>query len=73
MRLGPGTHLKGRTLFGGIVKPEEVYCSLVIFCIRFTDPFLQFDYFSELVITQELVRMGTRGYGDGLLAGMVIG
>jgi hypothetical protein len=24
MRLGPGKHLKGRTLFGGIVKPEEV-------------------------------------------------
>lgn len=24
MRLGPGPHLKGRTLMGGIVKPEEV-------------------------------------------------
>ena len=24
MRLGPGKHLKGRTLFGGLVKPEEV-------------------------------------------------
>jgi hypothetical protein len=24
MRLGPGKHLKGRTLMGGIVKPEEV-------------------------------------------------
>jgi hypothetical protein len=23
MRLGPGKHLKGRTLLGGIVKPEE--------------------------------------------------
>jgi hypothetical protein len=23
MRLGPGKHLKGRTLMGGIVKPEE--------------------------------------------------
>lgn len=23
MRLGPGPHLKGRTLMGGIVKPEE--------------------------------------------------
>lgn len=23
MRQGPGPHLKGRTLFGGIVKPEE--------------------------------------------------
>jgi hypothetical protein len=24
MRLGPGKHLKGRSLMGGIVKPEEV-------------------------------------------------
>lgn len=23
MRLGPGKHLKGRKLMGGIVKPEE--------------------------------------------------
>jgi len=23
MRLGPGKHLKGRTLMGGLVKPEE--------------------------------------------------
>lgn len=23
MRLGPGKHLKGRNLMGGIVKPEE--------------------------------------------------
>ena len=29
--------------------------------------------FSELVINQELVRIGARGYGDGLNAGMVIG
>ncbi|KZV96657.1 acyl-CoA dehydrogenase NM domain-like protein [Exidia glandulosa HHB12029] len=55
MRLGPGKHLKGRTLMGGLVKPEE------------------FDYFHELIITQELTRVGARGYGDGLLGGMVIG
>ncbi|KAG6331765.1 hypothetical protein ID866_7326 [Astraeus odoratus] len=55
MRLGPGKHLKGRVLMGGIVKPEE------------------FDYFHELIITQELVRCGARGYGDGLLGGKVIG
>ena len=24
MRMGPGKHLKGLTLMGGIVKPEEV-------------------------------------------------
>jgi hypothetical protein len=23
MRLGPGKHLKGRTLLGGVVSPEE--------------------------------------------------
>ncbi|THV03201.1 acyl-CoA dehydrogenase NM domain-like protein [Dendrothele bispora CBS 962.96] len=55
MRLGPGKHLQGRTLMGGIVKPEE------------------FDYFHELIITQELSRCGARGYGDGLLGGKVIG
>ncbi|EFP82580.2 uncharacterized protein PGTG_08776 [Puccinia graminis f. sp. tritici CRL 75-36-700-3] len=32
-----------------------------------------FDYFHELIIIQELSRMGTPGYLDGLLAGMVIG
>lgn len=30
MRLGPGKHLKGRTLMGGIVKPEEVSVSPLI-------------------------------------------
>ncbi|KAL1739329.1 acyl-CoA dehydrogenase/oxidase [Schizophyllum fasciatum] len=55
MRMGPGKHLKGQTLMGGIVKPEE------------------FDYFHELIITQEFARVGQRGYGDGLLAGTVIG
>ncbi|CAE6414776.1 unnamed protein product [Rhizoctonia solani] len=55
MRLGPGKHLKGRILMGGLVKPE------------------QFDYFHELIVTQELTRVGARGYGDGLLGGMVIG
>ncbi|KAH9838404.1 peroxisomal acyl-CoA-dehydrogenase [Rhodofomes roseus] len=55
MRLGPGKHLQGRTLFGGLVKPEE------------------FDYFHELIISQELTRCGARGYGDGINSGMVIG
>jgi len=55
MRLGPGKHLKGRTLMGGITKPEE------------------FDYFHELIITQEFARCGARGYGDGLNGGQVIG
>ncbi|KAF9525678.1 peroxisomal acyl-CoA-dehydrogenase [Crepidotus variabilis] len=55
MRMGPGKHLLGRELMGGIVKPEE------------------FDYFHELIITQELARCGQRGYGDGLMSGTVIG
>ncbi|KZT73165.1 acyl-CoA dehydrogenase [Daedalea quercina L-15889] len=55
MRLGPGKHLQGRTLMGGLVKPEE------------------FDYFHELVVSQELTRCGARGYGDGINSGMVIG
>ncbi|KAJ7127062.1 peroxisomal acyl-CoA-dehydrogenase [Mycena epipterygia] len=55
MRLGPGKHLKGLTLMGGLVKPEE------------------FDYFHELILTQEISRCGARGYGDGLLSGKVIG
>ncbi|KZT18274.1 acyl-CoA dehydrogenase NM domain-like protein [Neolentinus lepideus HHB14362 ss-1] len=55
MRMGPGKHLRGRTLMGGIVTPEE------------------FDYFHELIINQELARIGARGYGDGLQGGVVIG
>ncbi|KAI0833215.1 acyl-CoA dehydrogenase [Trametes gibbosa] len=55
MRMGPGKHLKGLTLMGGIVTPEE------------------FDYFHELVVSQELTRCSARGYGDGLNSGCVIG
>ncbi|RDB25723.1 Acyl-CoA dehydrogenase family member 9, mitochondrial [Hypsizygus marmoreus] len=55
MRMGPGKHLRGRTLMNGLVKPEE------------------FDYFHELIITQEFARSSLRGYGDGLLGGKVIG
>ncbi|RPB16214.1 acyl-CoA dehydrogenase NM domain-like protein [Morchella conica CCBAS932] len=55
MRLGPGKHLKGHTLMGGIVTPEE------------------FDYFHELVLTQELSKTHGRACNDGFLGGMVIG
>lgn len=55
MRLGPGKHLHGRTLVGGI-KGED------------------FDYFHELILIQELARLGpARGYLDGMLSGMTIG
>lgn len=33
----------------------------------------EFDYFHEMIITQELTRCGERGFGDGLQGGMVIG
>ncbi|CCU97476.1 unnamed protein product [Malassezia sympodialis ATCC 42132] len=33
----------------------------------------EFDYFHELIITQELCRCGCRGFVDGLQGGMVIG
>ncbi|GAA98980.1 uncharacterized protein L969DRAFT_64385 [Mixia osmundae IAM 14324] len=54
MRMGPGKHLHGLTLPGG-VKGEE------------------FDYFHEMIITQEVARVVGRGYGDGLQGGCVIG
>lgn len=54
MRLGPGKHLKGRTLMGGLVAPEE------------------FDYFHEMIITQEFGRHASRGFGDGLSGGTLL-
>lgn len=33
----------------------------------------EFDYFHELIITQEFSRCGQRGYGDGMMSGSVIG
>jgi alkylation response protein AidB-like acyl-CoA dehydrogenase len=33
----------------------------------------EYNYFHELVLTQELARVAARGYGDGLNGGMVIG
>ncbi|KAK5074158.1 hypothetical protein LTS08_005116 [Lithohypha guttulata] len=53
MRLGPGKHLHGKKLLGG-VKGEE------------------FDYFHDLVIAQEFVRVNSRGFQDGAFAGMMI-
>ena len=37
MRLGPGKHLKGRTLMGGIVKPEEVSSTFALYMCTVTD------------------------------------
>ena len=33
----------------------------------------EFDYFHEMVITQEMCRVGARSFNDGNLGGMVIG
>ncbi|EJF64623.1 acyl-CoA dehydrogenase [Dichomitus squalens] len=55
MNMGPGKHLEGRTLLGGLIKPGE------------------FDRFHELILMQELVRHGMRGYRDGQNSGATIG
>lgn len=64
MRMGPGKHLKGLTLMDGLVTPEEVnniHAAQIFILILPT----QFDYFHELIITQEFGRPNQRGYGDG--------
>ena len=33
----------------------------------------EFDYFHEMIITQEMCRTGTRSFNDGNLGGMIIG
>ena len=49
MRLGPGKHLKGLSLFNGLVKPEEV--SRPFPFVNFAPTYSwrhQFDYFHEV-------------------------
>ncbi|KAL2118591.1 hypothetical protein VTJ04DRAFT_8251 [Mycothermus thermophilus] len=55
MRMGPGKHLHGVKLLGGVVDGKE------------------FDYFHDLICSQESSRTGCRGFGDGNMGGMVIG
>ncbi|EGY13518.1 medium-chain specific acyl-CoA dehydrogenase [Verticillium dahliae VdLs.17] len=55
MRLGPGPHLHGVELLGGVVDGKE------------------FDYFHDMIVSQELSRTGARGFQDGNMAGMTIG
>lgn len=78
MRMGPGKHLKGLTLMGGIITPEEVrLCNDLTRARDHVENaplrLRQFDYFHELIISQEISRCGARGYGDGLQSGCVIG
>jgi len=53
MRLGPGKHLHGVELLGGVVKGE------------------QFDYFHDMIVCQEMVRVNARGFQDGNMGGSV--
>ena len=49
MRLGPGKHLKGLSLFNGLVKPEEVSRPFPFVNFAPTYSWLhQFDYFHEV-------------------------
>ena len=66
MRMGPGKHLKGLTLMNGIVTPEEVRVCRFRELTAYSRSSPKFDYFHELIITQELCRIGARGYGDGM-------
>jgi hypothetical protein len=72
MRLGPGKHLKGRSLMGGIVKPEEFdYFHEVNFLCCSVDLIILIP-FPKLIVNTEIARFGTRGVVDGLLNGGVI-
>jgi len=66
MALGPGKHLKGLKLMGGLITPEEVCLLLfVVLCPTISHENTQFDPFHELISSQEFVRCRDRGYGDG--------
>ena len=73
MRLGPGTYLKGRTLLGGVITPEEFDHFHEVCCSRSLPFPSQLINVIQLIVNTELARCGTRGYMDGLLAGGVIG
>ena len=68
--LGPGKHLHGRKLLGG-VKGEESDSSLS--SCHPINVLNSFNYLHELILSQEIARLGARGYIDGLQAGMWIG
>lgn len=73
MRIGPGRHLKGRTLMGGVITPEEFdhFHEVCIFSSNFSISYP--DLPAQLIINFEVGRLGTRSYVDALLAGQVIG
>lgn len=47
MRLGPGKHLHGRKILGGVIEGKD------------------FDFFSDLIVGQELARPACRGFQVG--------
>lgn len=66
MRLGPGKHLKGRFLMGGIVKPEEFdYFHEVFTFSVISTCFRSLCASPQMIINTELARFGTRGAVDG--------
>jgi hypothetical protein len=67
MRMGPGKHLQGRKLMGGLVKPEEFDYFHEVFSYSYTTHPLQHLHISQFIITQEVSRASLRGYGDGAL------
>ncbi|KAF8227256.1 peroxisomal acyl-CoA-dehydrogenase [Tricholoma matsutake] len=70
MRIGPGKHLQGAKLAIHDTKPS---CSFQFALISSFVSSLQFDYFHELIISQEYARAGQRGYSDGMMSGTIIG
>ena len=74
MRMGPTKLLPGLILPTGL-KGEDFECVLRLLrpLARSDLRLLAHSYFHELIVSQELVRTGTRGYADGLQGGMVIG
>ena len=72
MRLGPGQHLQGQVLLGGVIRTEEYDHFHEVRKFRPTGTY-QFLNTVQLILNLELARCGCRGYLDGFLAGGVIG
>lgn len=72
MRLGPGKHLQGRILVGGIVKPDE-FDYFHEARTLLLDAFSVLILYIQAIIHMELARVSSRAVVDGLLAGLVIG
>lgn len=72
MRLGPGKHLQGRTLLGGVIETEDYDHFHEVRELHQPER-ARFLNTVQLILNLELARCGCRGYVDGFLAGGVIG